>query len=54
MDKLRRVLSGREENEEVGLTAQVLDYVDVKRVFICSFSTSVIERPHRVCIVTFL
>nr|AAI52224.1 Sft2d1 protein [Danio rerio] len=25
MDKLRRVLSGREENEEMGLTAQ--DYV---------------------------
>ncbi|MEQ2276490.1 Vesicle transport protein [Xenotaenia resolanae] len=25
MDKLRRVLSGREENEELGLTAQVLD-----------------------------
>ncbi|NP_956666.1 vesicle transport protein SFT2A [Danio rerio] len=25
MDKLRRVLSGREENEEMGLTAQVLD-----------------------------
>ncbi|XP_056105448.1 vesicle transport protein SFT2A isoform X1 [Rhinichthys klamathensis goyatoka] len=25
MDKLRRVLSGREENEEVGLTAQILD-----------------------------
>lgn len=23
MDKLRRVLSGREENEELGLTAQV-------------------------------
>ncbi|XP_031587940.1 vesicle transport protein SFT2A [Oreochromis aureus] len=25
MDKLRRVLSGREDNEELGLTAQVLD-----------------------------
>ncbi|KAG7462721.1 hypothetical protein MATL_G00187700 [Megalops atlanticus] len=25
MDKLRRVLSGQEENEELGLTAQVLD-----------------------------
>uniref|UniRef100_A0A3Q2XY68 Vesicle transport protein n=1 Tax=Hippocampus comes TaxID=109280 RepID=A0A3Q2XY68_HIPCM len=25
MDKLRRVLNGREENEELGLTAQVLD-----------------------------
>uniref|UniRef100_A0A3B5BEF0 Vesicle transport protein n=1 Tax=Stegastes partitus TaxID=144197 RepID=A0A3B5BEF0_9TELE len=25
MDKLRRVLSGRDENEELGLTAQVLD-----------------------------
>uniref|UniRef100_A0A8C6L3D6 Vesicle transport protein n=1 Tax=Nothobranchius furzeri TaxID=105023 RepID=A0A8C6L3D6_NOTFU len=25
MDKLRRVLSGREENEELGLTAQVID-----------------------------
>ncbi|KTF82377.1 hypothetical protein cypCar_00039634 [Cyprinus carpio] len=25
MDKLRRVLSGRDENEEVGLTSQILD-----------------------------
>ncbi|XP_055026184.1 vesicle transport protein SFT2A [Misgurnus anguillicaudatus] len=25
MDKLRRVLSGREENEEAGLTSQILD-----------------------------
>lgn len=25
MDKLRRVLSGREDNEELGLTAQILD-----------------------------
>jgi len=44
MDKLRRVLSGQEENEEVGLTTQVLR--DVKLVFICSFSASVMERPH--------
>ncbi|KAG7262916.1 hypothetical protein CRUP_025750 [Coryphaenoides rupestris] len=25
MDKLRRVLSGQEENEELGLTSQILD-----------------------------
>ncbi|XP_051946245.1 vesicle transport protein SFT2A-like [Xyrauchen texanus] len=41
MDKLRRVLSGGEENEEVGLTAQVLDGTSlsfstrVKWFFIC-------------------
>ncbi|XP_063047484.1 vesicle transport protein SFT2A isoform X2 [Engraulis encrasicolus] len=41
MDKLRRVLSGREENEELGLTAQVLDAstlsfsTRVKWFFIC-------------------
>ncbi|KAI7805468.1 vesicle transport protein SFT2A [Triplophysa rosa] len=35
MDKLRRVLSGREENEEVGLTAQILDGTSL------SFSTRV-------------
>ncbi|XP_051504069.1 vesicle transport protein SFT2A isoform X1 [Myxocyprinus asiaticus] len=41
MDKLRRVLSGREENEELGLTAQVLDSTSlsfstrVKWFFIC-------------------
>ncbi|XP_052007389.1 vesicle transport protein SFT2A [Xyrauchen texanus] len=41
MDKLRRVLSGREENEELGLTAQVLDGASlsfgtrVKWFFIC-------------------
>uniref|UniRef100_A0A672HGV9 Vesicle transport protein n=1 Tax=Salarias fasciatus TaxID=181472 RepID=A0A672HGV9_SALFA len=41
MDKLRRVLSGREENEELGLTAQVLDSstlsfsTRVKWFFIC-------------------
>ncbi|XP_051507490.1 vesicle transport protein SFT2A-like [Myxocyprinus asiaticus] len=41
MDKLRRALSGREENEEVGLTAQVLDGTSlsfstrVKWFFIC-------------------
>ncbi|XP_043993132.1 vesicle transport protein SFT2A-like [Gambusia affinis] len=35
MDKLRRVLSGREDNEELGLTAQVLDASSL------SFSTRV-------------
>lgn len=44
MDKLRRVLSGREENEELGLTAQVPG----ERVFICSVSSSVFDRPCRV------
>ncbi|XP_075874946.1 vesicle transport protein SFT2A [Nelusetta ayraudi] len=35
MDKLRRVLSGREDNEELGLTSQVLDASSL------SFSTRV-------------
>lgn len=45
MEKLRRVLSGREENEEAGLTSQVHQG---ERVFVCSVSSSVIDRPHRV------
>ncbi len=48
MDKLRRVLSGREDNEEAGLTTQV-------RVFICSvYLQSLFDRPSGVYEVTLL
>lgn len=41
MDKLRRVLSGREENEELGLTAQVLRTKMAFRVTLMSSTAEV-------------
>ncbi|XP_072293169.1 vesicle transport protein SFT2A [Eucyclogobius newberryi] len=47
MDKLRRVLSGQEENEELGLTAQVLDastlsYTTRIKCFIVCFAVGIL------------
>lgn len=47
MDKLRRVLSGQEENEELGLTAQVLDastlsYTTRIKCFVICFATGIL------------